>query len=143
MFTCKNTCANETSIMFQTFNSCPLLLSIAPAGGGASAVCAIFYDIYNLRHIYNILFWAHKNLRCANAMRACKIAQSQILHALRLNYAIFIFCVRAFKICTPDAMFFNFEHLRTHSGKIAQPRSRLRNTNFPVWALTYILHSLL
>ena len=67
-------------------------------------------------------------------MRAWKIAQSQILRALRLNYfTIFIFCARTFKICAPDAMFLNFARLRARSEKVAQPRSRLRDTNFPVW----------
>ena len=33
-------------------------------------------------------------------------------------------------------MFLNFARLRARSEKVAQPRSRLRDTNFPVWDLT-------
>ena len=88
----------------------------------------------NLRHIYNILILGAQKF----AMRQCyarleNCAISNLARAALKLLHNFHFFVRTFKICAPDAMFLNFARLCARSEKVAQPRSRLRDTNFPVW----------
>ena len=60
----------------------------------------------NLRHIYIYINFGRAKICDAPMLCAWKIAQSQILRPLRLNYyTIFIFCACTFKICVPDTVF--------------------------------------
>ena len=112
MFTCKTHVQMKPASCFRLSTLAPrFCLSRLRAGRQRRQRClhVKIYDIY----IYNILFLARKNLRCANAMRACKIAQSQILRAVQ-----FSFFARALSKCARLMLYiFNFVCLRAHSEK--------------------------